>query len=345
MRGFAKRFNGLPRPARVLLGFGVPALAGLLTLELRAIRGGLPAFAIWSALCVALVAGLHPLSQGRRLRIFFVASTGHLLAWGLLKLMSEHDVILGYASYDPVAFSKAAAISAAPFFLGLAWDLDHAGSEEWPSALAGLLLGLGLGPLLAGGMQPAYLAQLAAPVLMLGLASACLSPGSRWCLGFDCRAALRGLALLNLIALLEAWHGHRVPESWTWFFPSLRWLALAWSMAPGPAGRLWQRALPASILALSLGFGAKALGGGFPDLARALAPAALALGWSLASPGLPSLALALALGLLSPLFAQAAALLALGLSQTLLRECLFLPAAFSLSALPQALATYRWDRA
>ena len=345
MRGFGEHLRALPRPARVLLGFGVPALAGLLALELRHIRGGLPPFAIWSALCVALVAGLHPLSQGRRFRVFAVASTGHLLAWGLLKLMSEHDVIQGYASYDPVAFAKAAAVSAAPFFLGLAGDLDHAGSEEWPCAMAGLLLGLGLGPLLAGGMPAAYVAQLAAPVLMLGLASACLAESGHWCIGFDCRASLRGLALLNLLALLEAWHGHRVPESWTWLFPSLRWLALAWSMAPGPARRLWLRALPASMLALGLGFGAKALGGGFPELARALTPAARALGWALAAPGLPALALVLALALLAPLFAQAAAVLALGLSQSLLCECLFLPAALSLSALPQALATYRWKRA
>jgi len=344
MRGLLKSLPSLPRPARVLLGFGVPALAGLLALHLRHIQGGLPPFAIWSALCVALVAGLHPMSQGRRMRVFIVASTGHLLAWGVLKLMSEHDVILGYASYDPVAFSKAAAISTAPFFLGLAWDLDHAGSEEWPSALDGLLLGLGLGPLLAGGMPVAYVAQLLAPALMLGLASAGLAEGG-WQLGFDVRAALRGLALLNLLALLEAWHGHRVPESWTWFFPSLRWLSLAWAMAPGPAGRLWLRGLPASILALGLGFGAKALGGDFPELARSLMPAALALGWALAIPGLPALALVLALGFLAPLFSQGAALLALGTSQSLLCECLFLPALLSLSALPQALSTYRWKRA
>jgi|GEM_PF-6663593 hypothetical protein len=345
MPGPIAQLRFLPRPARVLLGFGVPALAGLLTLELRHIRGGLPALAIWSALCVALAAGLHPMSQGRRLRIYMVACTGHLLAWGLLMLLSEHDVILGYASYDPVAFSKIAAVSAAPFFLGLAWDLDRAGSEDWPCALAGLLLGLGLGPLLAGGMPAGTVAQLAAPVLMLGLASSFLSQDGRWCIGFDARAALRGLALLNLIALLEAWHGHRVPEAWTWLFPSLRWLALAWSMAPGPAKRLWLRALPASLLALGLGFGAKALGGGFPGLAQALTPAALALGWSLAAPSLPSLALALGLGLLAPLFSQAGAGLAQALSQSLLRECLFLPAMLSLSCLPQALANHCWKRA
>jgi hypothetical protein len=342
MRDWIARFEALPRPLRIVLGFGVPALLGCLALALRHEPSHLNAIGIWGALSVALVAGLYPLSQGKRLRIFAAASIGHLLIWGLCWGLCEHDVIYVHAAFNSIAFAKLAACAAAPLMLGLAWDLDVVGSEEWPASQAGWLLGLGLTPLLAGIMPQAYLAQVLAPVLALSLAGACLTqPG--WSLGLDTRALLRGLAWLNCIALLQVWHGHRLPESWTWFFPCLRWLALAWSMAP--ASRRFKRGLLAATLALALNFAAKSLGGDFPRLASQLTPAALSLGWALLSPALPNLAVVLGLVLLAPAFLWSSTLLARLLALDLLRECLFLPLALSLSALPKVLTTYRWKRA